>query len=199
MKIELTKTQPSLERDQMLSRRKKQTGFSFVEVIVAALILSTSILGIAGLQIISMKGTQQSAMKGQAMGVIQNLAERMRSNYKGVVDGDYVLADSNAVDCTKLAPVCSGISCAADQIAKLDTYNLVCGYGNSPRTGGVKRTTAGDIGILVNGKLKVSCVAGNCSAGDVIMRVEWIEGTFGTEKVTGTPDSLVLRTRITPP
>ncbi len=198
MKIELTKIQPSLEKDQMLSRRKKQTGFSFVEVIVAALILSTSILGIAGLQIISMKGTQQSAMKGQAMGVIQNLAERMRSNYKGVVDGDYVLADSNAVDCTKPAPIC-GASCASDIIAKLDTYNLVCGYGNTPRTGGIKRTTAGDIGILVNGKLKVACVAANCAAGDVIMTVEWIEGTFGEETVTGTPDSLVLRTRITPP
>lgn len=206
MKKEITNRQPSFNQGQLLGRqnrvhsiKNRQTGFSFVEVVVAALILSVSILGIASLQITSMKGTQQSAMKGQAMGVIQNLTERMRSNYQGVIDGDYVINNSDLdIDCTKPAPLCSTGSCASNLIAELDKYNLVCGYGNSPRTAGIKRISAGDIGMFVNGKLKVTCAAGDCTTGEVTIKVDWVEGAFGEETV-GAPDSLTLNTKITAP
>ncbi len=188
-------------------RLKKQTGFSLLEVVIAALILSTGLLGVASLQIVGMKGTQQSSMKNQAMGVVQSITERMRANYQGVIENKYVLADTNttAFNCATPAPNCTA-GCDKTDIAKADLHNLICGYGNTPRTGGV--ATAGtDIGILVNGSLKLECAGSvavtvpptppSCAQGDMKITVEWAEGALGEETVTR--DSLVLTTRIAAP
>lgn len=200
MKTISTKFELFLNKKPINPCRKKQTGFSLIEVIVAALILATGILGVAGLQIVSMKGTQQSAMKNQAKGIVQNLTERMRTNYQGVIDGDYKLANSNTFNCAVTAPSCSAADCSTTNIAKLDLHNLVCGYGLKPRTGGLRMVSAGDIGILINGKLTVACLAGDCSAGDVVISVDWTETAFGEEKiVAGNTDSLKLTTRISAP
>jgi len=190
------------ERDLVHARLKKQTGFSLLEVVIAALILSTGLLGVASLQIVGMKGTQQSSMKNQAMSVVQSITERMRANYQGVVQNRYVLADTKttAFDCATPAPNCTAGTCNASNIAKADLHNLVCGYGNTPRTGGVA-TAGNDIAILVNGSLKLECagvpVAVGCAEGDMKITVEWAEGALGEETVTR--DSLVLKTRIAAP
>jgi len=186
------------------TRLKKQAGFSLLEVMISALILSTGLLGVASLQIVGMKSTQQSSMKNQAMGVVQNIAERMRANHKGVVDNNYVLVSSAAFDCTTAAPNCSTGTCTATNIATADLHNLICGYGNTPKTGGVN-TTTGDIGILVNGSLDIACagapaVVGGapvCTDGDVRIRVQWDESALGEETVTR--DSLILTTRVAAP
>jgi len=51
----------------------KQSGFSLIEIMVAALILSIGILGLVGLQVIGLKGTQQSSMKWQTVVMLQTL------------------------------------------------------------------------------------------------------------------------------
>ena len=202
MKIVTTQLDRSLDSfakgQQNNTSLKKQAGFSLIEIIVAALILSTSILGVAGLQIIGMKGTQQSTMKTQAMGVVQNLTERMRANHKGVIAGRYSLNDSALLKCATKAPNCT-VNCDAKKIAKKDLHNVVCGYGNTPKTAGVKVTKADDIGILINGTLKVACLAGDCSKGDVVITVGWSETAYGDEKVAADSDSLTLTTRIAAP
>lgn len=183
---------------------KKQAGFSLLEVMISALILSTGLLGVASLQIVGMKGTQQSSMKNQAMGVVQNITERMRANYQGVITDRYVLSNSAAFNCVVAAPNCAAGACNETNIATADLHNLVCGYGNAPRTGGVQ-TTAGDIGILVNGSLSIACagapaVAGGasvCTQGDIRITVGWDEGALGEETVNR--DLLVLTTRIAAP
>ncbi len=194
------------ENDLPHTRLKKQAGFSLLEVMIAALILSTGLLGVASLQIVSMKGTQQSTMKSHAMGVVQNLTERMRANHKGVIDSNYLVAtNTTAFDCTTAAPNCAAGTCTALNIATADLHNLICGFGNTPRTGGVSTVAAGDIGILMNGSLEVTCagapaVAGAasvCTDGDVRVRVEWDESALGKEAVTR--DSLILTTRIAAP
>jgi len=182
---------------------KKQAGFSLLEVMISALILSTGLLGVASLQIVGMKGTQQSSMKNQAMGVVQNITERMRANHEGVIGSDY-LANSAAFNCAVLAPNCSAGTCTATEIATADLHNLICGFG-TPRTGGVNTVAAGDIGILVNGSLDIACagapaVAGGpavCTDGDVRVTVQWDESALGEEAVTR--DSLILTTRIAAP
>ncbi len=193
------------KNDLTNTRLKKQVGFSLLEVMISALILSTGLLGVASLQIVGMKSTQQSSMKNQAMGVVQNITERMRANHKGVVDNNYVLASGATFDCTTAAPNCATGTCTAVNIATADLHNLICGFGNTPRTGGVNTTAAGDIGILVNGSLDIACagapaVAGGstvCTDGDVRVRVQWNESALGEE--TFTRDSLILTTRIAAP
>lgn len=203
MKIVNTKINSMPSKTTSKGRRnnivlQKNSGFSLIEVIVAALILSTSILGIASLQIMGMKGTQQSTMKTQAMGVIQNLTERMRANYQGVITGKYVLNDSNAFDCVAAAPVCTA-ACTAEKIATVDIHNLVCGYGNNPKTGGIRAIKSGDMSVLVNGTLTVACNLGDCTSGEVAITVGWSETAYGNETVAIASDNMVLRTRIAAP
>jgi len=178
------------------SKKRKQSGFSLIEVMVAALILSTAILGVAGLQILGMKGTQQSFMKSQAMGIVQNLTERMRANQAGVIAGNYTL-NSATFDCTATKPSCDTTFCNVAQMASYDKFNLVCGYqrGSSVRTGGVKIISASDNVSLVNGTLNVAC--NNCATGDVRITVAWDERAFDEEAIT--PDQIIINTRIGTP
>ncbi len=175
-----------------LTIRSRQLGYSLIEVMIAAFLLSFAILGIAGLQVIGMKGTHQSLMKQQAVGVVQNIVERMRANNSSLSSYEF---DSSTISCSGSTVDCSVSVCTTAQIASVDIHNIVCGYGGSPSTGGLKTTSAADSGILVNGSLKVECLpAGNCTAGDVKITVGWTERELGQETVT--PDSLVLTTRI---
>lgn len=193
MKITLTKIDQSSGRDFKHPNQKRQFGFSLIEVMVAALILSTAILGVAGLQMLGMKGTQQSFMKSQAMGIVQSLTERMRANQAGVIDGDYTL-DSTTFDCTATMPSCNTANCDKTQMALYDQFNLVCGYkvGSNPRTGGVKAMSASDNVSIANGTLKVTC--NDCAKGDVKITVAWDERAFDEEATA--PDQIIIDTRI---
>lgn len=196
MKKVLTKLTKSSNRDFMPPNRKGQSGFSLIEVMVAALILSTAILGVAGLQMIGMKGTQQSFMKSQAMDIVHNMIERMRANQTGVVARNYVL-NSDTFNCATALPNCSTADCTPAQIALSDQINLVCGYKTAlgPRTGGVKLVSANDNVALVKGTLNVACV--NCAVGDVSITVGWNERAFDEEATV--PDTITINTRIGAP
>ena len=193
-----------LVKKPVLCHRKKQTGFSLIEVMVAALILSTAILGVAGLQIVAMKGTQQSYMKQQAMGVVHNMIERMRANRSAVIAKDY-LVDSDILDCTTALPNCSTADCTPQKIAEMDHLNLICGaqIGGGNFTNSVKVTNASDNAILTGGTLKVECapvnlaegILADCASGDVNIMVGWTERQLGDESPP-VPDSLKIQTRI---
>ncbi len=71
----------------MLTLCNRQTGFSLIEVLVAALILSIGLVGVAGLQAMSLKNNQSAYMRSQASALAYDLADRMRSNVSGARDG----------------------------------------------------------------------------------------------------------------
>lgn len=64
--------------------RKKQRGFSLIESMVTLFVLTVGILGVAGLQSISIISHKDSYHISQAMLLAQNLAERVRANMGGV-------------------------------------------------------------------------------------------------------------------
>ena len=103
-----------------------QFGFSLIEVMVASVVLSIGILGVASLQIVGLKGTQQSIMKVQAMTIVQSLTERMHANKLGVVNGNYVDSSSDFI-CGEIKDCSSTTAnCNAAEIAKIDLgqFNL---------------------------------------------------------------------------
>ncbi len=202
MKNEIHKISQISFDKQIPKAERIQTGFSLIEIMVAAVILSIGVLGVVSLQIIGLKGTHQSYMKQQAMAIVQSLTERMHSNKQGVIAGNYV-ASNASVDCADL-PVCNTAtsSCSVADIAKVDLHNVMCGYkaGAAPSTGGIKANAAGDIVALVNGRLDISCPAGDCTDGDVQINIRWTERAIGQETVDvdadGASNSLSVTTRI---
>lgn len=76
----------------MLTIRPKtasQTGFTLIEVLVAMLILSIGLLGMAGLQSLSFKMNQSAHLSSQATFLSYDMIDRMRANRKAALNGDY--------------------------------------------------------------------------------------------------------------
>lgn len=190
-------------RNKSCPSRKSQiqSGFSLIEVMVAAMILSIGILGVASLQVVGLKGTHQSTMKIQAMNIVSSLTERMHANKLGVTNGSYVDSSANFV-CNEVED-CSftTANCTSAQIAKIDLDNLICGYkaGTANRRGGIKSYAVGDQTDFFNGDLNITCPTGDCASGQVRISMEWQEQKFGNENadsILPTKDSIVVNTRI---
>lgn len=189
-----------VKKNQLLN---KQSGFSLIEVMISAVLLSVSILGLLGMQLVSMKGTQESYMKQQAMGIVQNLTERMRANKSAVLAKNY-LVDSS-FSCGTALPNCSTSSCNNAQIATMDLLNIVCGsqIGGGAFTGGVKVTNSTDNSVLSEGSVDISCapvnlaagIKADCATGDVVIKVGWTERAVDQHQVVEA-DSLEVQTRI---
>ena len=73
---------------------RKEAGVSLVEVLVAIVVLSIGLLGLAGLQASGLRVGQSSIYRGQAAQLAYDVIERMRVNVANA--GDYVLALGDA-------------------------------------------------------------------------------------------------------
>lgn len=56
-----------------------KNGFSLIEVLVAVLILAIGLLGVAGVQVISMQNTSNANLRTQATIYAQDMAEQIRA------------------------------------------------------------------------------------------------------------------------
>lgn len=73
----------------IVERRLAQRGFTLMEVLVAMLILSIGLLGMAGLQSLSFKMNQSSYLSSQATFLSYDMLDRMRANRNAALAGDY--------------------------------------------------------------------------------------------------------------
>lgn len=73
---------------------KKQTGFTLLEVLVAMLVLSIGLLGLAGLMASSMRNNQSAYHRTQATWLAYDALDRLRANRAGALDGVYDDADA---------------------------------------------------------------------------------------------------------
>lgn len=74
------------------SAGRGQRGFSLVEVMVALLVTTVGLLGLAALQLTSLKIGHNAYLRGQAVQIAHEIAERMRANREAARDGRYDLA-----------------------------------------------------------------------------------------------------------
>ncbi len=103
-----------------------QKGFSLVEVLVALLVLSIGLLGLAALQTTSLKYNTDSYFRTQATYFVYDIVDRMRTNSDSVVDGGtYDVPDaSSATSIISTYQSCSGSTCACDATAVCDATQL---------------------------------------------------------------------------
>ena len=62
------------------SGHRRSRGFSLVEALVALLVLSIGLLGIAGLQLTAMRNNQAAYLRSQAVALADDILERIRAN-----------------------------------------------------------------------------------------------------------------------
>jgi type IV pilus assembly protein PilV len=106
----------SITQYQSLSRL--QSGFTLLEVMIALVIFSIGLLGLAGLQAGGLRSNTQAQLRTIATIQAYDMAERIRSNPRGVEDGNYNAFD----DTTPTASDCISNTCTATQMATYDYY-----------------------------------------------------------------------------
>ena len=75
-----------------LSARRSAGGMTLVEVLVTLVIISVGLLGLAALQLTSLKGNQEAYVRSQASTLAGFILDRMRANPQGFRDDEYVVA-----------------------------------------------------------------------------------------------------------
>lgn len=101
----------------LTGRRSKafQVGFSLLEVLIAVVILSFGLLGLAGLQANSLKNNHSAYLRSQAVWQAYDMADRMRANRTGLEAGAY-----DDVEGIPENPNCEANACSAAQMAQYD-------------------------------------------------------------------------------
>lgn len=82
----------------------KQSGFTLLEVLIAMLVLSIGLLGLAGLMASSMRNNQSSYHSTQATWLAYDILDRMRANRAGAIAGSYNGTLGSAATCSTTAP-----------------------------------------------------------------------------------------------
>ena len=91
-------------------------GVSMIEVLVAIVIFSLGLLGLALMQLKGANFTKDSAARSVAVLQARSLADRMQANPTGVAAGDYVWTGGTPPTYTD----CSSSPCSASQVADND-------------------------------------------------------------------------------
>ncbi|HLA73160.1 MAG TPA: type IV pilus modification protein PilV [Steroidobacteraceae bacterium] len=73
-------------------RMKKVRGTTLVETLVALLVLSIGLLGVAGMQMTSLQNNRGAHLRSQAQVLAYDIADRMRANRTVALAGGYIIA-----------------------------------------------------------------------------------------------------------
>ncbi len=92
---------------------RTERGFSLIEVLIALIIMSVGMLGIASLYVHSMQAGRTSLFRHNAVTLAGDVADRMRANPTGA--NAYTLAGANN-NCIAMGTNCSNTQMAAQDI-----------------------------------------------------------------------------------
>ena len=175
---------------RLLSRRR-QKGFSLIEVLVSVVIMSVGILGVAGLQVLSLQQNRNSLLRGEALQLGNDILDRMRANpvqdYGGL---EFTDAPPSPTDC--VANNCSAAQMQDYDIAlwRCSINDLDASFVRYPAcvTLDVTGRLPGGQGAILEDTTNVLCPV---QAGETCAIVRWLD-----DPTAGTYNSVALRTRV---
>lgn len=127
-----------------------QKGFTLIEVMVAVFVLAVGILGMAGMQAVSVRESQNSIFRSQADILAADMADRLRANRADAADPlslNYESDGTAVVDtaCLGTTASCDEVQMASYDIAQWQTQitnsSLPSGVGTITRNAGTSEYT----------------------------------------------------------
>jgi type IV pilus assembly protein PilV len=149
----------------------KQKGVSLLEVLISVLVLSVGLLGLGGLQLYALKGSNNAHFRTTASILASDLSDRIRINSEGVALGSYEFSESQSISIceNKNIKLCTGSNtCSATELANFDLYQIACGMvNNSNKSLGMKN-------LLPSATLSVNCGDVSCNRNiEHIITIKW--------------------------
>ncbi|HZX15521.1 MAG TPA: type IV pilus modification protein PilV [Pseudomonas sp.] len=114
----------------------KQHGATLIEVLVALLIFTVGLLGLAAMQLSSLQSTADSGQRSQSVWLMQDFIERMRTNPDGTA-AQYAAPQNCAALPARMcadhynpstAAKVNASECNATQMAAFDAWEAQCSY-----------------------------------------------------------------------
>ena len=118
----------------MKSNKGHQRGTTLIETLVALLVLSIGLLGVAALQVNALQNNQMAHVRSQASVLAYDLADRMRANRAVALAGGYNVAFGSTPTGTNLN--------------QLDVQNWKTALANTLPTGDGQLTLVGNVAVI---------------------------------------------------
>ncbi|QID17193.1 type IV pilus modification protein PilV [Nitrogeniibacter mangrovi] len=135
--------------------RRHQGGFSLIEALVAMVVLSLGLLGLASLQINALRYNQVSQLRSQAATFAYQMLDTMRASGDAAKNGEFDVTLTGTI---------SGTSAAASEVTAWKTNLAATSVGLPSGQGSICRTNTPDPTVACTG------------AGDYVMiTVQWNE------------------------
>lgn len=172
---------------------KNQSGFTLLEILIALLVLSIGLLGLAGLQAYGLRNNTSAYHRSQATILAYNILDKMQVNRATARSGNYSTAIGTAPAAIQN---CVGlVNCAAPLMATFDLNQWKCSLGNWNANGTC--TNMGITGLLPQGDGSIVVAAGGAPTAPaaVTITITWMDEV---EKATDTvkPRSIIISSQI---
>jgi len=168
----------AIRRPRIHALHRCNNGFTLIEVLVTIVVVSIGLLGLAGLQIDSLRANMNSETRSKATLLANDIVERMRANLSGVNANAYSNITVNAAQCVAPARLCgntstgTAVNCTAPEMAAFDIWVWGCGTAAA----GVQRS--GVTNQLPNGTASVACNDVPCLPGSAhTVTMSWNESS----------------------
>lgn len=97
----------------------KHRGFTLLEVLIALLVLSIGLLGLAALQTSGLRSNQMATMRTLATQIAYDMTDRMRANTTGMTNLEYVIATDETPAASPATTAEIDLTEWRDQVARL--------------------------------------------------------------------------------
>ncbi len=156
-------------------RKNRQKGFTLVEVLVALVILSIGLLGVAGMQINGMKGNHNAFLRSQGLQYAYEVLDMMRANRTAAISATYTANYSIASDKNPTTEGKTGVA-----LADLLEWRRGLSGASNPSSG------------LPGGLGAIAVTANADNTWTVNITVSWSEGRLADD----TTPSVVVETKL---
>jgi type IV pilus assembly protein PilV len=140
----------------------RQNGFTLFEVLVAVVVFSIGLIGLANLQGYSMSSSYNAHLRTQATALATSIVDRMRANRAQALTANAYTTDfatnppSTSIDCSS--------GCTPEQMAQLDLLEWKCNLGRYAEETFCENLVSqatlpngdGEIKAIANGQIEVT-------------------------------------------
>ncbi len=174
---------------------KKHRGFSLIEVLVSAVIMSVGVLGVAGMQVSSLQQNRTALLRSEAQLLGNDMIDRMVVNTGDLVD----YAGVEYTDEPSLINNCYTTICSETQMRNFDVAQWQCSINSVDADGdvfpacetlGISGSLPGGQGSIEGPSNYAECDLSSADEGEYCVAVRWLN-TDGT-----TYSKVVLQTRV---